>query len=381
VFLLDCVMHMMKMIIPMLITACSLPVLCEATSRSVPVYPQVESFSVGFNDETIQGFCLLIDSRTPEEKAKDAIRGSPAGPVIVFFQGHAQRPDDAYKFTSKLALLSKSGMVVIPVCDTPYGSDPSRHGDSGKEVILMEMVHYVLAREGIAISGYSPISSMGVTIDGVRLVCDKDMPGTRLAAVGWSHGGILARRFAHAYPSTVNWLGQVCPAGYERWNTWQLTGRFAKESLSMLLNGHTAETLRSGWGFTKGFMGDFFRSIPAAVICFDAGKVGRVGKDIKDCTLYCDSSRFNAAHLNSIAVIFGRDDSCMNPYRQLGIKDHGAVEQGDLKRFKEMFFADVHEQTEPIILRILPGTHLAPVIHSDLYVRTLLEDLGQIQER
>ena len=371
----------MKMIIPMLITACSLPVLCEATSRSVPVYPQVESFSVGFNDETIQGFCLLIDSRTPEEKAKDAIRGSPAGPVIVFFQGHAQRPDDAYKFTSKLALLSKSGMVVIPVCDTPYGSDPSRHGDSGKEVILMEMVHYVLAREGIAISGYSPISSMGVTIDGVRLVCDKDMPGTRLAAVGWSHGGILARRFAHAYPSTVNWLGQVCPAGYERWNTWQLTGRFAKESLRILLNGHTAETLRSGWGFTKGFMGDFFRSIPAAVICFDAGKVGRVGKDIKDCTLYCDSSRFNAAHLNSIAVIFGRDDSCMNPYRQLGIKDHGAVEQGDLKRFKEMFFADVHEQTEPIILRVLPGTHLAPVIHSDLYVRTLLEDLGQIQER
>ena len=372
---------MMKMIIPMLITACALPVLCEATSRSVPAYPQVESFPIGFNDETIRGFCLLIDSRTPEEKSKDAIQGSPAGPVIVFFQGHAQRPDDAYKFTSKLALLSKSGMVVIPVCDTPYGSDPSRRGDSGKEVILMEMVHYVLAREGIAISGYSPISSMGVTIDGMRLVPDKDMPGTRLAAIGWSHGGILARRFAHAYPSTVNWLGQVCPAGYERWNTWQLTGRFAKESLRILLNGHTVETLRSGWGFTKGFMGDFFRSIPAAVIHFDAGKVGRVGKDIKDCTLYCDSSRFNAAHLNSIAVIFGRDDSCMNPYRQLGIKDHGAVEQHDLKRFKEMFFADVYEQTKPVILRVLPGTHFAPVIHSDLYVRALLEDLGQLRER
>ena len=59
------------MIILMLITACALPVPCKATSRSVPAYPQVESFTIGFNDETIQGFCLLIDSRTPEEKSKD----------------------------------------------------------------------------------------------------------------------------------------------------------------------------------------------------------------------------------------------------------------------------------------------------------------------
>jgi pimeloyl-ACP methyl ester carboxylesterase len=285
----------------------------------------------------------------------------------------------AYAFTSNLALLSRSGMVVIPVCDTPYGSDPSRHGDSGKDVILMEMVRYVLAREGIAVSGYSPVGSMGVTINGVQLVSDKDLVGTRLATVGWSHGAILARRFAHAYPSTVKWLGQVCPAGYERWDSWQLSGRFARESLRILFNGHTADTLRSGWGFTKGFMGDFFRSIPAAVTHLDAGKVGRVGKDIKDCTLYCDSSRFSAAHVDRIVVIFGRDDSCMDPQRQLGIKDPDSVAQDDLKHFQETFFADIPEK-ERIILRILKGTHLAPVIHNDLYARTLLAGFGQIHE-
>lgn len=383
VFVDCCTMHMMKMIIPILITACAAPVVCDVSSRSVPVHPpHVESFSIGFNDETIRGFCLLIDARTPEEKTRDMARGSPAGPVIVFFHGHAQRPDVAYEFTSKLALLSRSGMVVIPVCDTPYGINPSRHGDSGKDVILMEMVRFVLAREGIAISGYSPICDTSVTINGVRLAAEKDISGTRLVLVGWSHGGILARRFAHAYPGAVGWLGQVCPAGYEHWGAWKLTGRFAGESARISINifkGQAAETLRSGWGFTKGFMGDFLRSIPSAAMCLDVGKMRRVGKDIKDCTLYCDSSQFSAAHLERIVVIFGRDDTCMDPQQQLGIKDPDSVWQDDLNRFKETFFADVPVR-ERITLRILKGTHLAPVIHNDLYAKTLLADLGQIQE-
>jgi hypothetical protein len=172
----------------------------------------------------------------------------------------------------------------------------------------------------------------------------------------------------------------VCPAGYERWDSWQLSGRFAGESIRILFNGHTAQTLRSGWGFTKGFMGDLFRSILSALNHLDAGKMGRVGKDIKDCTLYCDSSRFSAAHLKSITVIFGRDDSCMNARRQLGIIGYDSSGQNDVKRFKETFFADVREREGRIFLRILPGTHLAPVILSDLYARTLLADLGQIRE-
>jgi len=373
---------MMKVVLPILMAAALSPIPCGASPRTVPARPQVESLPIVFNQETIRGFSLLIDARTPGEKAEDALRGSPAGPVVIFFQGHAQRPDDAYEFTSRLALLSRSGMVVVPVCDTPYGSDPSLRGDNGKDAVLMEMVRFVLAREGFTVAGYRPISALSLAVGGVRLAAERDTPGTGLVAVGWSHGGILARRFAHAYPSSVDSLGQVCPAGYERWSPWKLTARFAWETLriSSKMKGHAAQTMRSGWGFTKGFAGDLFRSIPAAVTHLHPGKIARIGKDISDCTTYCDSSRFTAAHLKRIAVIFGQDDSCMNPQRQLGITDRGVVGGDDLKRFHETFFSDVCEPESRISLRVLPGTHLAPVISGDLYAGTLLSDLGQALE-
>jgi len=159
----------------------------------------VETLSIGFNDEIIKGFCLLIDARSGEEKTADTLRGHPAGPVIVFFQGHAQRPDDAYEFTSRIALLSRSGMVIIPVCDTPYGAKSSFHGDKGKDVILMEMVRFVLAREGMNVRGFVPVTSMPVAVNGLNLAPENDDKGARIVSIGWSHGGILARRFAHAY--------------------------------------------------------------------------------------------------------------------------------------------------------------------------------------
>jgi pimeloyl-ACP methyl ester carboxylesterase len=373
-------MYMTKVFLIILAGVCLSPVVCSAARRSLPSLVRVESLSVGFNEETIRAFCLFLDARSSEEREADARRGSPAGPVIVFFQGHAQRPDDAYGFTSKLALLSKSGMVIIPVCDTPFGTDPSLHGDNGKDVILMEIVRFVLAREGIAVSGYTPRSDARVTVDSVHPVNEDNTQGTKLASVGWSHGGILARRFAHAYPGSVCWLGQVCPAGYEHWGPWRLTGRFAKESIeitSRIFSGHAADALRSGWGFTKGFTGDFFRSVLAAVVDRDAGKVGRVFKDIKDCTLYCDSSRFKANQLQHIAVIFGKEDSCMNQWRQFEIKDPDAIKKDELKRFQEKFFSDMSDAEGGITLRILPGSHLAPVLYSDLYVKTLLTGLGQ----
>jgi hypothetical protein len=116
-------------------------------------------------------------------------------------------------------------------------------------------------------------------------------------------------------------------------------GRFARESLrisSKMFKGHVSETLRSGWGFTKGFMGDFFRSIPA-------GKMGRVAKDIRDCTLYCDSSRFKASHLDHVAIFFGIEDSCMDQWKQLGIKDPDNIDKDELKRFQKRYFSDVIE--------------------------------------
>jgi len=372
---------MMKVIFPIFLAACTVPLACSGSTRSVPSRPEVETLHVSFNDETIKGFFVFIDARSQEEKAADKERGHPAGPVIVFFQGHAQRPDDAYEFTSRLALLSRSGMVIIPVCDTPYGVDPSLHGDRGKDVILMEMVRFVLAREGITVRGFAPRSDMQVSICGMTKTPGQEILDTELISIGWSHGGILARRFSHAYQTSVCSMGQVCPAGYEHWGPWGITGRFAGESLRIATkmgNGHAGQTLRSAWGFTKGVAGDFFRSIPDAMVDLHPKKLLRIFKDIRDCSRYCDSSSFKARNLKHIAVIFGHDDSCMNPYRQLGIKDPANITPEDILRFKSTFYSDMEGSPGCLTLRVLPGTHLAPVIYSDLYVKTILADLDEM---
>jgi hypothetical protein len=373
-------MNMIKVILPIILAACTVPDSGNASVRSVLSNVEVETLSVGFNDETINGFCLFIDARSGEEKAADTLRGYPAGPVIVFFQGHAQRPDDAYEFTSRLALLSRSGMVIIPVCDTPYGAKPSFHGDKGKDVILMEMVRFMLAREGMRVRGFVPVTSIPVAVNGMNMAPENDNTGTRIVSIGWSHGGILARRFAHAYPSSVCSLGQICPAGYEHWGPWGISGRFALESVRITtrMSGHARQTFGSAWGFTKGFTGDFFRSISAAAVNLHPAKLLRIFKDIYDCSRYCDSTTFAASHLEHIAVIFGRDDSCMSSQRQLGIKDPDKVTEDDLKRFSRTFYSDIEDTPGRLTLRVLPGTHLAPVIYHERYSRTILADLGEL---
>ncbi len=375
-------MTMMKIVIPLLMTICAFPPAGRAELRPLPRVPDVETLSIGFNGETLKCFVLLIDCRTDREKTADSLRGQPAGPSLVFFQGHAQRPDDAYGFTSRLARMSRSGIVVIPVCDTPCGSDPGWHGDTGKDVVLMEMVRIALAREGLSVEEFKPITDMPVFINDPCPVTREGEAGTRLVSIGWSHGGILARRFAHAYPASVCSLGQVCPAGYEQWGPWELTGRFSLESLRIFArmgNAHAAEALGSAWGFTKGFTGDLFRSIPGALIGLNPGKAGRVFRDIHDCCTYCDSASYKASHLDRIAVLFAAGDSCMDPVRQLGIRDLSRMTSDDLLRFHRTFFGDVIEP-ERLSLKILPGTHMAPVSHAGLYAETLLAELGELAE-
>jgi hypothetical protein len=375
-------MHMMKVNQSIIFTACTVPASGNASERSVPPKAAVETLSLVFNDETIKGFCLLIDTRSGEEKTADYLRGYPAGPVIVFFHGHAQRPDDAYEFTCRLALLSRSGVVVIPVCDTPYGVKSAFRGDRGKEVILMEMVRFMLAQIDMSVTGFVPDTSMPVSVNGVNIAPQSDNKGTRIAAIGWSHGGVLARRFAHAYPESVRSMGQVCPAGYEHWGPWGITGRFVLECvrISMRMRGHAAQTFRSAWGFTKGFTGDFFRSITAASANLHPAKILRIFRDVRDCSRYCDSTAYAASHLEHIAVIFGRDDSCMSIRRQLGINDPDNITEDDLIRFRKTFFLDISDNPGQLTFRVLPGTHLAPVIFHELYARTVLADLGELAE-
>ncbi len=355
----------------------------HADERSIPSRPSgTECLKIAFNGESLHAYYLLLDARGASEQREDRNAGRLKGPAVVFFQGHAQRPSDAYAFTSKLALLSRSGIVVVPVCDTPYGSEEAWRGDNGKDVVLMDIVRQALSLHGIRVKGYSPLAGKEVRTAG-REIDERTCPvEADLVAVGWSHGGILARRFAHAYPDSVSGLGQVCPAGYEEQGPLHLAGRFALESLRIskitASAGHAGETLRSAWGFTKGFVGDFARSLPGAAAHAHPAKAFRVARDIADCSLSIDSTSFGLGRIGVIAVIFGENDTCMNPKRILKLSDLRTIPEDVREGFRQRYFADVTSAGTSLYLDVLPGTHLAPVTHSDLYAATLLDRLGQL---
>lgn len=364
-------------LMPLALAASAAPL---GTRRSVPSSPASRRMRVTFNGETLSAWCLVIDARSADEKREDLERGALKGSTAVFFQGHAQRPTDAYPFTSALAVLSLSGITAVPVCDTPYGTDPAWRGDNGKTVALMEVVRAALKPLGIRVQGCPPPAAGPVLVDAMPVDDGTCSLASGIMAMGWSHGGILARRFAHAYPKCVSALGQVCPAGYERLTPLGLTGRFAAEALrisKITAGSHSLDALRSALGFTRGLTGDVARSLLSAASSRFPARGVRALLDIRDCSLLCDSTNFGVPGLTRVAVAFGRDDTCMSPKRILGTDDPAGLTPEVAERFREAYFADLPGDAS-LRVHILPGTHLGPVTHSRDYARTILESLGEL---
>lgn len=363
---------------------CALPTALWSAARTVPSRPDTHSLSVTFNGETITASYVLIDARTTAEKEADTAHGRLKGSVIVFFQGHAQRPADAYKFTAALASQSRAGIVIIPVCDTPYGTDATWRGDQGKDVVLMQIVRAVLGNHGISIDGYHPLTNKPVEIHGL------EDPSTtegsvvaRLSAVGWSHGAILARRFAYAYAASITGLGHVCPAGYQHWtSSAQLAGRFAWEGMrigTLVFQGHAGDALGCGWGLTKGLVGDFSRSVPSAVCDLQPSKLGRSCRDIQDCMLYCDDTNFPLPGIQHIVVIFGRDDTCMDP-QDYGLSKAETLAPEETAVFWKTYYPASSASGAHLTLKVLPGTHIGPVSHTTLFAPAILRGLDELDE-
>ncbi len=352
----------------------------SAAERPIPEKPRTQCLKVNFNGETISASYLLIDARTNEEKDADKARAALRGSVLVFFQGHGQRPGDAWKFTSKLAAGSASGIVVVPVSDTPYGKDAAWRGDRGKDVLLMAIVRQVLSGLGMAVDGYEPLTDMPVAVNGQAVNIPEQAVAVKLAAVGWSHGGIVARRMAHAYPRSFVSLGQVCPAGYKRWAcTGALLGRFACEGMhisTLVFRGHAIDTLGCGWGLTRGVAGDFCRSVPKAVLDCQPSKVGRSWRDIKDCCLYGDDSNLPVDGIRNVVVIFGRDDLCMR-HADYGLKGEDGVTPEEADAFWRTYYPGALAAGARLDVKILPGMHVGPVTGSEAWSAAILNGMGE----
>jgi len=359
-----------------------------AQERIIPQKPQIRSLTIDFNKEPLAGYYILIDTRTEQEKKEALGKKSLAGPVIVFFHGHAQRPDNGFKLTSDLALKSKSGIVIVPMCDTPYGEDNHYRGDNGKDIILMEMTRFILQYLNLEVKNYHPISNKSCLINGINPANFKGSIPVNLLSLGYSHGAIIARRIASIYSNSVISLAQMAPAGYEDWGPSCLapsclTANFTGESMCIsteFFRGHAYDTFDLTWGITKGLVGDTFRSCSSCLGGnFTLFKLFRGWKDIKDCTLLMNDKNFPVPNAKHVVVIFARDDLAFE-YDNIGFNNPESPQQKNLENFWSTYYPSAVINKAKLTLKILPGQHSGPINYHNQYIKAILEGTEQAKE-
>ncbi len=364
----------------------SIPLMAE--KRSLPENPEVFDVKIHFNKDYIHGRYMILDSRTPPEKEEDSNNMKLKGNVILFLQGHMQQPDDGIEFSSLLSLNSKSGIVVVPVTDTPYGKDEKWRSDDAKDVILMEMTRYILHRHKFEIDAFKSITDKKVLFDPFyeKTLSHKMIP-VKLTVVGWSHGGIIARRLASHYPDSVENMAQVNPAGYENWGGKSCVGPiklgsgFMWESTRIgcggIFRGETMHSLDAGCGFARGCVGDIFRSVPSCIWGnFHPYKPFRFYRNAQDCAQYQDDTNFPVPDLRNIVVVFGLNDSLFE-VKDRGIKKPHEPTAQEKEAFWSKYYPGAVVKGANLTFKPLPGNHIAPYVHYRKYSETVLIGTGQ----
>ncbi len=368
-----------------------------SAERTLPKEPDVVKIPVRFNKDYIKGLYLYVDARSAEEKKQNKEEKRLNGPVIVFFHGHNQRPNDGYNFIAELALRSKSGICIVPVCDTPYGKDPKWRGDRGKDVILMDMVRDVLRQKGIAVKNVQALTEMKVTIGEIekekKKAPKKDYPEsyaeTGLISLGWSHGSLLARRFARAYPETVISLAQMAPAGFSDWGGYSCVGptclmtSFGIEGMNIgcgIFRCEGGHIFDASMGIFKGQVTDTARSCPSCIYGnFHVGKIFRTLKDTRECAVQATDKNFPVSGVKHIVVIFGKSDTLFEYDDDGGVKDPKKVTLKEQESFFQKFYPGAVLGGTNVKLHVLPGNHIGPLVHHKIWVETVLKGIGQMR--
>lgn len=373
-----------------------LPLSADSGSKRVP--PKAKSCklhtnAIRFNGDYIKGYYKILDVRTDDEKARDLAAGKLAGSVILFLHGHSQRPEDGFHLITEMAMQSKSGIVVVPVCNTPAGKNKKWRGDDGKDVILMEMTRYALSELAIEVEGYQPITDMPVTFDKVEInTClekakasgeQRPMIKAQLAVVGWSHGCILARRIASKYPDSVVSMAQMSPAGYEKWNGWaELIPAFGWESTLIgggTFTGEGKQVMGAGWAIVKGTCTDTFGSVPSCIYGnFSCIKPFNFFRDAGDCAARLTDANFPVKKLTRITVLFGEKDSLFE-YRNVGLTGKKFSAESEEKFWSTYYLSNCTAQTG-FTLKVLPGNHIGPYVYPRLYTQNALLGIDELRE-
>lgn len=352
----------------------------------------VLKFQVRFNGERLAGQCLVIDARTPQQRQRNERAGQLDGDVLVFMHGHGQSPGYGYRFLSMLAQRSRSGILVVPWVHTPCGLDPRWRGDQGKMPILLEIARWALADKGIELQAEPLREAPPVTLI-PRGSAPESGPGPamvradRASAVGWSHGGLVARRFAHSYPGLVRGLAQLTPAGFESWgeglwSTFYLLVNFLWEALLIalgLFRGEARPVLVAGWALIRGIGSDMLagwasllHSRPRLLPLF------RTLYDVHQCARVMTDANAPVPHLDHLVVLYGRTDTVFEAGKAIPLRDPGAPTEEETRRFFQTYYPGTLARGARCAFKVLPGNHIAPMVYTELYVEETLRGLGQL---
>jgi pimeloyl-ACP methyl ester carboxylesterase len=258
----------------------------------------------------------------------------------------------------------------------------------------MEITRHVLAGNNLFLDSYRPITSLNVDIREHGIDNNRSTPAhpripVKLMAVGWSHGGILSRRLASRYPGLITDLVHITPAGYEHWGgngctrTGCLTSAFNWEAMRIgtgIFRGEGRYIFDAGWGVAKGMSGDTARSCGSCVFGnFHPLMPLRSLRDTSDCARYIDDATFPVPHLRNIVVLFGRNDSLFE-YRNAGISKPDNPDIPEKNGFWFNYYRSAYEKGSKLTVKVLPGNHIAPLVHSGRYVTEALLNTDQLRD-
>jgi len=383
--------YLSLILIFLIINLLSYPALAnQKNKRTISQKPDIHKWSISFNKETITSYSVIYDARTSFEKQQNLMQKKLSGNVIFLVHGQQQRPLVGFEFVSKLALNSKSGIVVVPVVDTPYGKDHEWRGDRGKIPILMEVVRTLLEPKGIRLD-FKKFTEMPVLINNQQTKesgIDNYLPiSAKITIMGWSHGGLLARRIASSYPKTIKGLAQITPAGYFYWGktrfdkTSCLLSYFLMECLNIgkgIFTGQFFKVIDATIGLTSGTFGDSFRS-PATCMTghFHILKPFRPIRDMQDCTVLANDTNAPVKHLDHIVVMFGASDWVFHPTNANIPSEESKITNQDRETFWKTFYPKTDHLFTQRTVTVLPGNHIGPLEYPDQYMLTALKGTGQ----
>ncbi|WP_250658554.1 hypothetical protein [Alkalimarinus coralli] len=374
----------------LVVVAALLFFLVEYLNGSKRSLGEFSKFDISFNGENIQGLGLFIDTRSDEQKARNRRNGRLDGDVIIFLHGHGQQPKYGIEMTTQLAEKSRSGIVFIPHVYTPYGCVRKWRGDKGKLVLLMALCRYCLAKKGLQIPESDNPCELPISINERGTGSNEATPAQKidckLTVVGWSHGGLLARRFANANPSCVNNLAQMTPAGYESWGRrpWAGVNLFTNFMIEvglislMVFKGQFKYPLIAGVAIVRGTLSDSLYAFVSYVKSKSnlPLKLARAYIDIEQCSHVATDVNVPVSGLDNIVVLFGQNDSVFEARNALSGVDLKSGQEFSNRLF-EKFYPSAVKNGSNCSFKVLPGNHIGPLVHAEQYIEEVLKGTGQ----